>query len=84
MKYESVKLLNLQGKMWHIGLDESDVGKSVILPGDPARCEVVANMFDEHELKVVSMGNPTYTGTTKGASVSVMSTGMGAMAVAVA
>ncbi len=83
MKYESIKLLNNQGKMWHIGLDENDIGKSVILPGDPARCEIVANMFDESRLVTVSRGNPTYTGKTGDASVSVMSTGMGGMAVAI-
>ena len=37
MKYESVKLLNNEGKMWHIGLDENDAGKHFILPGDPDR-----------------------------------------------
>ena len=81
--YEAVKLTNNSGKMWHIGLDENDIGKGVILPGDPGRCEMVAKFMDEAELKAVSRGNPTYTGTYDGASVSVMSTGMGGMAVAV-
>ena len=83
MRYHSNKLVNAEGKMWHIGIDENDVGKGVILPGDPARCEMVAKFFDNAELKAVSRGNPTYTGTYDGASVSVMSTGMGGMAVAV-
>lgn len=83
MAYTAKKLTNPQGKMWHIGLDENDIGKGVILPGDPARCEIVAQMFDEAELKAVARGNPTYTGTYHGASVSVMSTGMGGTAVAI-
>lgn len=83
MAFESLKLTNPQGKMWHIGLDENDIGKGVILPGDPARCEMVAKLFDTAELKAVSRGNPTYTGTYNGASVSVMATGMGGTAVAI-
>jgi uridine phosphorylase len=83
MKYESVRLDNNDGKLWHIGVNENDIGKHVILPGDPARCEMVAKYFDSAELKGVSRGNPTYTGKYHGADVSVMSTGMGGMAVAV-
>ncbi len=70
--------------MWHIGLDENDCGKHFILPADPGRCEMVAKYFDTAELKAVSRGNPTYTGTYHDVPVSVMCTGMGAMAVAVA
>ena len=83
MKYQSVRLDNNSGKLWHIGMDENDIGKHVILPGDPARCEMVAKYFDEAELKGVSRGNPTYTGKYHDVDVSVMSTGMGGMAVAV-
>lgn len=83
MKYESVKLTNPQGKMWHIGLDETDIAKNIILPGDPDRCQMVADFFDDAELKTVSRGNPTYTGTINGVGVSVMSTGMGGMSVAI-
>jgi len=83
MKYESVKLTNPEGKMWHIGLTENDIGKHVILPGDPARCPMVAKLFDNGQKVAESRGNPTYTGTYNGVKVSVMSTGMGAMAVAV-
>ncbi len=83
MKYEAAKLTNAAGKMWHIGLDENDIGKHVILPADPARCEMVAKQFEDAELKAVSRGNPTYTGKYHDIPVSVMCTGMGAMAVAV-
>lgn len=69
--------------MWHIGIDESDIAKHVILPGDPARCEMIAKHFDTAELKAVSRGNPTYTGKYNGIDVSVMATGMGGTAVAI-
>lgn len=83
MKYASAKLTNDKGKMWHIGLDENDVGKHFILPGDPDRCKMIASYFDESRYIGESRGNPTYTGKYRGADVSTMCTGMGSMAVAV-
>ena len=83
MKYKSAKLTNNDGKMWHIGLSEKDAGKHFILPGDPGRCEMVAKHFDDAREVAISRGNPTFTGTYNNIPVSVMSTGMGAMAVAV-
>ena len=35
------------GEQYHIGLKPGDVGKYVILPGDPKRCEKIAAYFDE-------------------------------------
>ena len=83
MKYQSAKLTNSEGKMWHIGLDENDIGKHIILPGDPGRCPMVAELFKDGKKVGESRGNPTYTGTYNDVKVSVMSTGMGSMAVAV-
>lgn len=84
MKYQSAKLLNDQGKMWHIGLDENDIGKHIIMPGDPSRCKMIAEYFDESRFIGESRGNPTYTGKYHDVNVSTMCTGMGSMAVAVA
>lgn len=83
MIYNSVKLTNNKGKMWHIGVDETEIAKSVILCGDPARCDIVAKLFDTSELKQVSRGNPVYTGKYGNSDVSVMSTGMGGTSVAI-
>jgi len=83
MKYKSQILKNPQGKMWHIGVSQDDIAHNVILPGDPARCEMVAKKFDTSELTGVARGNPVYTGKYHDSDVSVMSTGMGGMAVAV-
>ena len=35
------------GEQYHIGLKEGDVGKYVILPGDPKRCKKIAEYFDD-------------------------------------
>ena len=34
------------GKQYHTGVGPGDVGKYVILPGDPKRCEKIAKHFD--------------------------------------
>lgn len=83
MVYKAQRLENKDGKMWHIGLSEKDIAKHIILPGDPARCEMIAREFDKAQLKAVSRGNPTYTGIYKDIAISVMATGMGGTAVAI-
>ncbi len=83
MKYKACRLENNQGKMWHIGINEKDVAKHVILPADPERCKLISEHFDNPELKAVSRGNPIYTGKYKDIDVSVMSTGMGGTAVSI-
>lgn len=35
------------GYQYHIHLKEGDVGRYVILPGDPGRCEKIAAYFDD-------------------------------------
>lgn len=59
MKYESVRLTNSKGKLWHIGADESEIARNVMLPGDPARCEIVSRLVDSSEPKGMNRGNPT-------------------------
>ena len=39
-----------EGLQYHIGLRKGDVGKYVILPGDPKRCEKIARHFDDANL----------------------------------
>ena len=34
-------------KQYHIKLSSEDIGKYVILPGDPGRCKEIAKYFDE-------------------------------------
>ena len=34
-------------KQFHIRCVEGDVGRYVILPGDPGRCEKIAALFDD-------------------------------------
>ena len=72
------------GRQYHIGLKEGDVGKYVILPGDPKRCEKIAQYFDEPKLIADKREFVTYTGYLNGEKVSVTSTGIGGASAAIA
>ncbi len=39
------KLVHTKGKEYHIGVGAGDVGRYVILPGDPGRCEKIASIL---------------------------------------
>lgn len=72
------------GKQYHIGLKKGDVGKYVILPGDPKRCEKIAQYFDNPQLVGDNREFVTYTGYIDGEKVSVTSTGIGGPSAAIA
>ena len=65
------------GKQYHIQVGKGDVGRYVILPGDPKRCAKIAQYFDRPELMADSREYITYTGYLDGERVSVTSTGIG-------
>ena len=71
-------------RQYHIGLRSEDIGKYVILPGDPKRCEKIAAYFDDAKLVGDRREYVTYTGTLNGAKVSVTSTGIGGPSAAIA
>ena len=72
------------GKQYHTGVGPGDVGKYVILPGDPKRCEKIAAHFDNPVFVADSREYTTYTGTLDGVKVSVTSTGIGGPSAAIA
>lgn len=63
-------------KQYHIQVGKEDVGKYVILPGDPKRCEKIAQHFEQAKLIADSREFVTYTGYLDGVKVSVTSTGI--------
>lgn len=69
---------------YHIKCAEGDVGRYVILPGDPARCEKIAAYFDDAEFIAQNREYTVYTGTLLGEKVSVCSTGIGGPSSAIA
>lgn len=71
-------------KQYHIQVGEGDVGEYVILPGDPGRCEKIAQYLDEPQLIAFNREYKTYTGYLDGVKVSVTSTGIGGPSAAIA
>ena len=65
------------GVMHHIQLKRGDVGRYVLLPGDPGRCSTTARHLDHAEKVAQSREYTTYSGYLLGEQVSVMSTGIG-------
>lgn len=68
----------------HVGLRRGDVGRYVLLPGDPGRCERIASRFDNPRKVAVNREYETWTGTLGGVPVSVTSTGIGCPSAAIA
>ena len=72
------------GTQFHIGIKDGEVGKYVILPGDPKRCEKIAAYLDNAEKIADLREYTTYTGYLNGVKVSVTSTGIGGPSAAIA
>ncbi len=73
-----------QSKQYHVQLGKGDVGRYVILPGDPKRCEKIAQYFDNPKFIADNREFVTYTGTLDGVPVSVTSTGIGGPSASIA
>lgn len=69
---------------YHIKVTEKDVGKYVLLPGDPGRCESIAKYFDDSQFVSFNREHKIYSGFLNGEKVSVVSTGMGCPSTAIA
>ena len=72
------------GVEYHLNLKKGDVGEYVILPGDPKRCEKIAQYFDHPQLIADHREYVTYTGYLNGEKVSITSTGIGGPSAAIA
>jgi uridine phosphorylase len=69
---------------YHIACRAGDVGRYVLLPGDPKRAPLIAKLFDTAEEIAQHREYTTYTGTMGGVKVSVTSTGIGGPSTAIA
>ncbi|MBR5502035.1 MAG: nucleoside phosphorylase [Oscillospiraceae bacterium] len=84
MKWQSVRMTHVDGRMHHLGVDESHIAKDVILTPDPMLVPFYAQFMEN----AVEMGDyreyVTYTGTYNGKPLTVMSCGFGCMPMAIA
>ena len=71
-------------RQYHIQVAKGEVGRYVILPGDPKRCAKIAAFFDDPVLIADSREYVTYTGRIDGVPVSVTSTGIGGPSASIA
>ena len=62
---------------FHLKIRPGDVGRYVILPGDPGRCEQIAALFQDARFVQFNREFKIYTGSLLGVPVSVCSTGIG-------
>lgn len=69
---------------YHLHIETGDVGRYVLLPGDPKRCAIIASYFDDAKLIADSREYITYTGYLDGERVSVTSTGIGGPSASIA
>ena len=70
-------IINEDGSCFHLHLKPEFLADKVILVGDPARVNTVADHFDEKECDVQSREFHTITGTYKGKRITVQSHGIG-------
>lgn len=68
----------------HIAVAPGEVGRYVLLPGDPGRCAPIAALFDDAAMVARNREYETWTGTLDGEPVSVTSTGIGCPSAAIA
>lgn len=73
-----------QGKMFHVPSGIGEAGEFCILPGDPARSELIAAHFDDREFVGQNREFRLYSGYLNGRKVSVCSTGIGGPSAAIA
>lgn len=79
-----MSLIYANEKEYHIGVKKGEVGRYVILPGDPGRCEKIASYLDNPVKVAQNREYTTYTGTLAGERVSVVSTGIGGPSASIA
>ena len=71
-------------RQYHIQVAKGEVGRYVIMPGDPKRCVKIAQYLDNPVLIADNREYITYTGTLDGVKVSVTSTGIGGPSASIA
>ncbi|MEW5693675.1 MAG: uridine phosphorylase [Candidatus Hydrogenedentota bacterium] len=73
-----------KNKEYHIGLGKGDIGKYVLLPGDPGRVPIIASYFDKAKEVAFNREYRTFTGYVDSIKISSTSTGIGCPSTAIA
>ncbi len=70
-------IINSDGSIFHLHVRPEQIATTIILVGDPARVNMVAEYFDTIECDISSREFHTITGTYKGKRISCVSHGIG-------
>lgn len=84
MAIQSKNLTVEGGLQKHLRCKAEDIGRYVLLPGDPFRTDIIAQYLENPRLVAHAREHKTWTGTLNGVPVTVCSTGMGAASTAIA
>ena len=76
--------ITVDGLQYHIRCKAGDVGRYVLMPGDPGRVPQIAQYLENAREVSYNREYRTYTGTIDGVPVSVCSTGIGCPSTAIA
>lgn len=76
--------ITVDGLQYHIRCKSGDVGRYVLMPGDPGRAPQIAQYLDEAQEVAFNREYRTFTGHIDGVPVSVCSTGIGCPSTAIA
>lgn len=76
--------IEVEPLQYHIQMRTGDVGRYVLLPGDPGRVPLIASFLDDAVEVAHNREHRTYTGWLDGEKVSVTSTGIGGPSTAIA
>ena len=77
-------MLNSKEKPYHIDADREIVGRYCLIPGDPGRCEKIAQYLDEPTHISMRREYNIWNGKLLGETVTVCSTGIGGPSTAIA
>ncbi len=73
-----------EGRVYHLALKKGDISRYVLMPGEVERASRIASSWDERRLVAQRREYVTYRGRYKGVDLTVVSTGIGGPAVAIA
>jgi len=78
MIFTSASSPEVDGKMPHLMCRADDIGQIVLLPGDPGRVAVFADLMEDFRLVSSNREYTVGTGTFRGVTITICSTGIGA------
>lgn len=70
-------VLNEHQRVYHLNLAPGDIGRKIILVGDPERVQMISSHFDEMQVERRNREFVTHTGMYKGERISAIATGIG-------